>query len=197
MALDYLPTGIPGMDTILGAKGIPRGHTILVSGGPGSGKTTFAIQFLYNGAVNNGEPGLYVTLDEDPEDIKTNMLGFGWDLEQLERDNQLRFINVSPVRLAPSEGTGLIQLGMKEFRLTKLLESIRAGIEEIQARRLVIDPITIFMLQYPDEIERIHDAISVQVRVRVVRAPDREQREQVAHVHHAVAVHDARAIVQF
>jgi KaiC/GvpD/RAD55 family RecA-like ATPase len=43
---------------------------------------------------------------------------------------------------------------MKEFKLVKLLEAVRTGVEEIGAKRVVIDPVTIFMLQYPDEIER-------------------------------------------
>ena len=154
--LDYVPTGIPGVNKILGEQGIPRGHSILICGGPGSGKTTFAIQFLYKGAMEYDEPGLYITLDEDPEDIKKNMLKFGWDLEKLESEKKLVFINVSPVRVAATEKGGLIQLGMKEFKLVKLLEAIRTGVEDIQAKRVVIDAVTIFMLQYPDEIERIY-----------------------------------------
>ncbi len=154
--LDYASTGIPGVDKILGEKGIPRGHSILICGGPGSGKTTFAIQFLYKGATEHDEPGIYISLDEDPEDVKKNMSKFGWDLGELEREKKLAFINVSPVRVASSEKAGLIQLGMKEFKLVKLLEAIRTGVEEIQAKRVVIDPVTIFMLQYPDEIERIY-----------------------------------------
>jgi KaiC/GvpD/RAD55 family RecA-like ATPase len=153
---DYIQTGISGVDAILGGVGIPQGHTILISGGPGSGKTTFAIQFLYTGATEYGEPGLYITLDEEPEDIKKNTSQFGWDLDKLEREKKLIFINVSPVRVAPTERAGLIQLGMKEFKLVKLLEAVRTGVEEIGAKRVVIDPVTIFMLQYPDEIERIY-----------------------------------------
>ena len=154
--LDYVATGIPGVNKILGEQGIPRGHSILICGGPGSGKTTFAIQFLYKGAMEYGEPGLYITLDEDPEDIKKNMLKFGWDLEKLESEKKLVFINVSPVRIGATEKGGLIQLGLKEFKLVKLLEAIRTGVEDIQAKRVVIDAVTIFMLQYPDEIERIY-----------------------------------------
>jgi circadian clock protein KaiC len=144
---DYVPTGIPGVDAVLGGVGIPQGHTILISGGPGSGKTTFAIQFLHEGAVEHGEPGLCITLDEEPEDIKKNMSAFGWDLDALEREKMLAFINVSPVRVASTERAGLMQLGMKEFKLVKLLEAVRRGVEEIGAKRVVIDPVTIFMLQ--------------------------------------------------
>ena len=156
MISEYISTGIPGADKILGEKGIPRGHSILVAGGPGSGKTTFAIQFLYKGATEHDEPGIYISLDEDPEDVKKNMSKFGWDIDGLEKEKRLAFINVSPVRAASSEKAGLIQLGMKEFKLIRLLEAIRTGVEEIQARRVVIDPLTMFMLQYPDETERIY-----------------------------------------
>jgi KaiC/GvpD/RAD55 family RecA-like ATPase len=156
MTDDYVSTGIAGADKILGEKGLPRGHSILVAGGPGSGKTTFAIQFLYKGVTEHNEPGIYISLDEDPEDVKHNMSKFGWDLGELESTKKLAFINVSPVRVASSEKAGLIQLGMKEFKLIKLLEAIREGIDEVQAKRVVIDPITIFTLQYPDEVERIY-----------------------------------------
>jgi KaiC/GvpD/RAD55 family RecA-like ATPase len=153
---EYVPTGIPGVDKILGEKGIPKGHTILMCGGPGSGKTTFGIQFLHKGATEYDEPGLYITLDEEPESIKKNMSSFGWDLEALQRERKLAFLNVSPVRAVATEKKGLIQLGMKEFKLIKLLQAIKTGIEDIQAQRVVIDPVTMFMLQYPDEIEHIH-----------------------------------------
>ncbi len=156
MRSDHVATGITGVDKILAGKGIPRGHTVLVSGGPGSGKTTFAVQFLYAGAIEHGENGVYVTLDEEPADIKKNMLKFGWDLGKLEEEQKLKFINVSPVRIAPSEKGGLIQIGMKEFRLIRLLEAIKQGVQEADAERIAVDPITIFMLQYPDEIDRIH-----------------------------------------
>ena len=156
MRSDHVATGIAGVDKILAGKGIPRGHTVLVSGGPGSGKTTFAVQFLYAGATEYCENGVYVTLDEEPADIEKNMLKFEWDLGKLEDEKKLKFIDVSPVRIATSEKGGLIQIGMKEFRLIKLLEAIKQGVQEVDAKRIVVDPITIFMLQYPDEIDRIH-----------------------------------------
>lgn len=156
MSDDYTLTGIVGVEKILGEKGIPRGHSILVAGGPGSGKTTFAMQFLYRGVTEYDEPGIYISLDEDPGDVKNNMSKFGWELDKLEQDKKLAFINVSPVRVTSSEKAGLIQLGMKEFKLIKLLEAIKEGIDEVQARRVVIDPITMFTLQYPDDVERIY-----------------------------------------
>jgi KaiC/GvpD/RAD55 family RecA-like ATPase len=162
----WVSTGVRGVDELLDGKGIPQGHIVLISGGPGSGKTTFGIQFLYDGVTKYNEPGLFVTLDENPEDIKKNMIAFGWDLDALEKDTKLSFVNVSPVRTKPSEKAGLMQLGMKEFKLVKLLEAIKQGVEDIQAKRVVIDPVTMFMLQYPDETERIHAMKDLIVELR-------------------------------
>jgi circadian clock protein KaiC len=152
----FVSTGINGLDTLLDHKGLPAGNFVLISGGPGSGKTTFAIQYLVHGAVEHDQPGLYISLDEDPQDIKKNMHNFGWDLAQLEDDIRFMFINVSPLRSGAAERSGLMQLGMKEFKLVRLLEAIKDGVKEIQAKRVVIDPVTMFMLQYPDEEERTH-----------------------------------------
>ena len=55
---------------------------------------------------------------------------------------------------------------MKEFKLVKLLEAIKQGVEDIQAERVVIDPVTMFMLQYPDETERIHAMKDLIVELR-------------------------------
>jgi circadian clock protein KaiC len=153
---EYIPSGIPGVDEMLVGKGFPRGHTILVSGGPGTGKTTFAMQFLNNGATKYGESGIYVTLDEDPEEIRKNMMKHGWDIEKLEDEKQLAFVNISPVKITPLESDSLLEIGMKEFRLMKLLEEIKKAVEEVNAKRIIVDPITIFSLQYPNEIERIY-----------------------------------------
>lgn len=151
--MEYTPVGIPGVDKILAGKGFPKGHTILISGGPGSGKTTFSTQFLYSGAVNYKEPGILVTMDEEPDEIKRNLFKYGWDLAKLEEEQMIKFISVSPVRISPSE-SGLVQLGMKEFRLIKLLEAIKRGVNEINAKRIVVDPLTMFTIQFPNDLER-------------------------------------------
>ena len=57
------PTGIAGFDEITGG-GLPRGRTTLFVGGPGSGKTVFALQFLAHGAHHCGEPGIFVAFEE-------------------------------------------------------------------------------------------------------------------------------------
>jgi circadian clock protein KaiC len=95
-----MPTGIKGLDEML-AGGLPWGRCVLVCGGPGSGKTIFGVQFLYNGAIEYGETGLYVSLDESPTHLREDLSGFGWDIGQLEKKGELVVIDASPIRVIP------------------------------------------------------------------------------------------------
>src|SRR5580700_2030126 len=103
MKLDHLsspavlrkaPTGIAGFDEVTGG-GLPRGRTTLLLGGPGSGKTIFALQYLVNGARTYGEPGIFVAFEETSKRIMANAVNFDWKLGQL-RKNQLLFIDAQP-----------------------------------------------------------------------------------------------------
>src|SRR5881628_2007646 len=102
--LDRVPTGIKGLDELLGG-GFPEGRCILIVGSPGSGKTTFAMQYLANGALR-GDAGLYVTLDEHPEHIKQNMKGYNWDLDDLEKKGKLLVMDASQLRRARPKDQG-------------------------------------------------------------------------------------------
>jgi len=77
--VDKLPTGVAGFDAIA-SGGLPLGRTTLVTGTAGSAKTVFAAQFLAEGIKRFAEPGVFVTFEETAEDIRRNMLGFGWDI---------------------------------------------------------------------------------------------------------------------
>ena len=76
--VDRLSTGIPGLDKFL-EGGFVKGSTVLLTGGAGTGKTIFCIQFLLEG-LRKGERCLYITLEESPEDIINDCARFGWDL---------------------------------------------------------------------------------------------------------------------
>jgi len=78
------PTGIAGLDEITGG-GLPRGRTTLLVGGSGSGKTILALQFLVNGAQQQGEPGIFVAFEETPARIVGNADTFGWKLDELQQ----------------------------------------------------------------------------------------------------------------
>jgi predicted ATP-dependent serine protease len=85
-ALRKAPSGITGFDEITGG-GLPRGRTTLLLGGPGSGKTIFALQYLINGARVYGEPGIFVAFEETSQRILANAASFDWKLDQLRKKN--------------------------------------------------------------------------------------------------------------
>jgi len=79
---EYIKIGVPGFDELL-EKGIPKGTNILVAGGPGTGKTIFCLQTLYN-AAREGHDCLYATFEEPPLRLRQHMAEFGWNVEKIE-----------------------------------------------------------------------------------------------------------------
>ena len=75
---DKVATGIVGLDYLL-RGGVPANRIHLVEGHPGSGKTTFGLQFLLEG-VQNGESCMYITLSETADELRANAASHGWDL---------------------------------------------------------------------------------------------------------------------
>jgi KaiC/GvpD/RAD55 family RecA-like ATPase len=157
--MDRVNTGMKGLDEML-LGGLPKGRTILVVGSPGSGKTTFAMQFLVGGA-KVGEPGLCVSLEEKPERMKSNMSSFGWDLDSLEHDGKITFIDATELRKpasrisqGASSAEGRITLTLPEVTLGSLLRTIRRIAAEEGTQRIVVDPITSLMLRYQEEAKR-------------------------------------------
>jgi KaiC/GvpD/RAD55 family RecA-like ATPase len=152
--LDHIPTGIKGLDEIL-QGGLPKGRIILVVGSPGSGKTTFATQFLAGGA-SLGDPGLYVSLDEKPEQVKADLAAFKWDLEALEHDGKLTFIDATQLRrprMPPAADSARVSL-LPELTLPSLARTVKKVAMEEGTKRIVVDPITSLMLRYPEEPKR-------------------------------------------
>jgi len=82
--MERVKTGIPGLDEILNG-GIPKRNIVLLSGGPGTGKSIFSYQYLWNG-LQMGEPGIFVALEEHPVQVRVNMAQFGWDVRRYERE---------------------------------------------------------------------------------------------------------------
>jgi len=147
-------TGIPGLDKLLNG-GLPSGRTVLLSGGPGTGKTILSSQFLVSGILDYEEPGVYVSLDENRLHVNEEMLEFGWDLAGLEDNRKLVFLEASPITYLPSETrVGEPTLGRKAFSLATLIDMIRTSVEEIGARRLVVDPVTTLAFQYDGQAQQ-------------------------------------------
>ena len=142
-------SGIPGLDEILGGE-LSRKSCVLLHGGPGSGKTTLAIQFLYNGVVENNEPGIFISLCENPDEIRRNMLAFGWDLAKLERQRKLAIIDARPVTYTEE---GYIIPDENLFKgetvpFSHISRKVMDAVKEIGAKRLVIDSVTVLTSQY-------------------------------------------------
>jgi len=128
-------TGIPGLDELLNG-GIPKGSNVLVSGGAGTGKTILTTQYLYNGATQYGEAGLFVTLEGNVKDIAWNMESFQWNIKGLQDKNMLTIYRLN---LGFLKEKTLI-----EQKVEEQLAEIEKEVEEIHAKRLVIDSTTVF-----------------------------------------------------
>ena len=133
--LERVKTGIPGLDELVGG-GIPKGSNVLVCGGAGTGKTILATQYLYNGAVQYGEPGLFVTLEGNVRDIAWNMENFQWDIKSLQDKNLLTIYRLN------LEGARNNDLVIQ--RVEEQLSEIEREVKEIGAKRLVVDSTTVF-----------------------------------------------------
>jgi circadian clock protein KaiC len=131
-ALVKVPTGIAGFDEVTGG-GLPGGRPTLICGSPGAGKTLFSIEFIVRGAVQYGEPGVIITFEEKAEDLEANVASLGFDLKKLQRNNLLRIDHVH-IQRSEIEETG-------EYDLTGLFVRLSHAIDEIGAKRIMLDTI--------------------------------------------------------
>ena len=136
---DRIPSGTAGLDEVL-RGGFIRGQTTLVSGGPGTGKTILALQFLAE-----GDSGLYVGFEERETDIRANAAGLGIDLSDVEildlsADGDRFFSTDEYSIFTPEEVEG-----------DSLLDRIADAIDGTDPDRLVIDPLTELRSLLPDE----------------------------------------------
>lgn len=130
--LPKTPSGIQGLDEITGG-GLPRGRPTLICGGAGSGKTLFAIEFLVRGAVDHGDPGVFMSFEETEEELTQNVASLGFDLRRLERERKLA-IDFVRVERSEIEETG-------EFDLEGLFVRLQHAIDSVGARRVALDTI--------------------------------------------------------
>lgn len=147
------PTAIPGFDEIA-AGGLPRGSTTLLLGGPGTGKTVFALQTLVNGARVADEPGIFIAFEEPVYKVRANAASFGWDVAGLERDGKLFFLDAQlPI--------DTVQSG--SFDLEGMFQTLTAKVREMGAKRIVFDSVDVLLALFPEpqaanrELRRLHD----------------------------------------
>ena len=118
--IERVKTGVPGFDELI-EGGIPKGFNVIFTGGPGTGKTIFGLQYIYNGAIN-GENGVYVSLETSTDGIKNQAMQFGWDLDKLEKEGKIL----------------ILRIPMDVIKLD-LFSAINEAIQKVNAKRLVFD----------------------------------------------------------
>ena len=152
-ALEKMPTGIDGFDEIV-CGGLPRNRTSLIIGGPGTGKTVFALQTLVNGMCQWNEPGIFVAFEENSRQIIANAASFGWDLLTLEKEGRFFFLDAHLSTEDVPSG---------RFDLIGLLASLKAKADEMGAKRIVFDSLDVLLtlLNKPtverQEVYRLHE----------------------------------------
>ncbi len=91
-----LKTDIQGFDGLFAEGGVPKGNSILVAGGTGTGKSTFCRQICYS-LVTKGKNCMYVSFEESIERIQKSMNAFGWDVKNYINENRLLIQKINPL----------------------------------------------------------------------------------------------------
>lgn len=159
--MERIRTGIQGLDQLL-SGGLPRGGTYALVGYSGTGKSILATQYVYNGAREYDEPGIYILIEEDKDRFMSNMGDFGWDFESLEKNGKLDVIPYSRSLMADIEagfrGNMLCKDTSRAGKLREILtvdslyRQISESASKIGAKRVVIDSMTIVTLMSADQV---------------------------------------------
>jgi circadian clock protein KaiC len=140
--LERLLTGIDGVDSILDG-GLTRNRSTLVAGTAGSAKTILAVQFLAEGIMKHDQTGVFVTFEESPDDLRTNMLSFNWDIEEWEKQGKWIFVDASPRGKEQPIVAG-------DFDFGGLIARVKHAAQKVKATRASVDTIAAIFLQFKD-----------------------------------------------
>jgi circadian clock protein KaiC len=133
MARVRVPTGIEGLDDLL-QGGLLQGKSYLISGEPGTGKTTLASQYILEG-LRRGENGIYISIDEKPAHLVEDAENLGWDLRTPVDEGKLTLLDVSPYFNSMRAGkSGSIDAN-------EVIQDLAKQVRRINAKRMVVDPI--------------------------------------------------------
>ncbi|GBE18214.1 circadian clock protein kinase KaiC [archaeon BMS3Abin16] len=147
--MEFVRTGIDGVDGLFSKNGYPSGNSILVLGGPGSGKSIYGMQYLYKGATVYDEPGIYVTLEETPQKIERNMAEFGWDISRLTEEGKILIIDATTPRIQEAD-SDVVRSGLG---MDNLIRNLKDLIEKSGAKRVVIDSLSLMAMQSSDDFD--------------------------------------------
>lgn len=136
--ISRMPTGIAGLDRLVDGGFMP-GSAILVSGGPGVGKSIFCYQYVWEG-LKNGEPCMFVSFEAPPDKVRKEAGDFGWDFAKYEKEGKLLILHVDPTKLA--------EIDISKYRdvTSTIIKDIQARAMRIKAKRIAIDPVSVFGL---------------------------------------------------
>lgn len=144
--LPKVATGIAGLDQVLGG-GVPAGRVTILSGGPGSGKSTTGLQCLLHGAAT-GHPGILVMFEERAATVRQDAWSRGWDLARPEKKNMLHLMDA---RLDPQA----VMAG--EFSINGLLAILDRRVKTMRAKYVVIDAVDAILHLYDDPVRERHE----------------------------------------
>lgn len=145
MARERIATGITGLDERL-QGGLLQGKTYLVTGMPGTGKTTFAAQFALEG-LKHGENAIFVSVDEKPTHVVEDSEGLGWDLRTPVNEGKLTLLDVAPY-------FNWVRYGKNNaIDTNEVVQDLTKQIRRIGAKRLIFDSLVPLVLHR----ERVHD----------------------------------------
>jgi len=136
------PTGITGLDEITGG-GLPSGRPTLVCGSAGCGKTMLATEFLVRGAVEFGEPGVFMMFEENAAELTANVRSLGFDLDRLVKQKKIVLDHVH-IERSEIEETG-------EYDLEGLFIRLGHAIDSIGAKRVVLDTVEALFAGLPNQ----------------------------------------------
>lgn len=146
------PTGIDGFDAICQGGLVRNSNNVLV-GGAGAGKTTFMLQFLWNGVQKYNENGMYCSFEPDIVETLKDAASYGWDFSGPNSEEKIKFLKFSPK-------TSLEDL---KNELTKI-------VTRYHIQRICFDPVTVLTLheEHQGKIRNtIYELASLMKRLRV------------------------------
>ncbi len=133
MAVELIKTGVSGLDQVL-KGGLRKNSSILVTGAPGTGKTILALQFIYYGAKDCNENGIFISTEESLEVMNQTANNLGMDLESMTKKGRIFFVQ-KPI--AELKG------GISSIK--GLLDAIKKN----NIKRVALDSLIFFEYLYP------------------------------------------------
>src|SRR5256885_16081003 len=150
----FVLTGIDGLDEMLG-RGVPGGPIITVLGSFGTGKTTFALQFLMQGLIN-GEKAVFISLEEDVDSVVANAASFGWDLKRYLKEKKLHIVKLEPMDAKTT--------------VTRIRSDLPDVLKRSGASRVAIDSISLLNMLFADDTERREELVASCQQLQAPRA---------------------------